>query len=66
MQLTVSEMALLCVFHAGSLPATLDVLQSVAAKDRPHPKMAEIKSLADKLSQMKDGDNACLAFESAE
>jgi hypothetical protein len=67
MLLTVKEMGVLCTFHAGSLPATLDILQSVASgeKGQTHPLMENIKSLAGKLSQMKEGDKVCLAFDEA-
>jgi hypothetical protein len=68
MLLTVREMGVLCALHAGSLPATIDVLQSALSGDKGQNStlMADIKSLAEKLSQMKEGDKVCLAFVSAE
>jgi hypothetical protein len=67
MLLTVKEMGALCTFYAGSLPATLEVLQGVASgeKGQAHPMMENIRSLAGKLAQMKEGDKVCLAFDEA-
>ena len=63
MLLTVKEMEVLCIYHAGSLSATLEVLQGVVSAAPLHQRTDDIKSLAEKLSQMKKGDNACLTFE---
>lgn len=65
MLLTVKEMEVLCVFHAGSLSATADALRSAAEGSQPHPRLADIKTLLEKPSRMKDGDSVCLAFDSA-
>jgi hypothetical protein len=65
MQLTVAEMQLLCVFYAGNLPATLEAVQHAAKGAQNHHTKADFESLAEKLSQMKDGDTAFLAFEAA-
>lgn len=61
MQLTVKEMELLCVFHAGTLSATLGLLRE--AEDEPPERMAIVKSLTEKLSSLKDGETVSLAFE---
>jgi len=61
--LTVKEMETLCVFHAGSLAATVNALQSAADSGKSEARMADIKSLLDKLSRMADGDVVSLAFE---
>ena len=63
MLLTVKEMEVLCIFHAGSLPATLEALQSSLTGSQPNPRLSDIKSLIEKLSRMTVGDVACLAFE---
>ena len=64
MRLTVKEMEVLCVLHAGTLSATLDVLRSAAAgADASFARMEDIMSLVDKLSRMREGDVAVLAFE---
>ena len=66
MLLTVKEMEVLCIFHAGSLAATLEVLQGVSKAAPAHQRAGDIASLTEKLSQMKEGDNACLSFDAAE
>jgi len=63
-QLTVKEMETLCIFHAGSLSATLEALNGAVSQDKPHQRMADIKSLIEKLSNMKAEDIVCLGFES--
>ena len=63
MVLTVKEMEVLCIFHAGSLSATKEALEGAATGSQPHPRVADIKTLLEKLSRMVDGDMACLAFE---
>ena len=63
MLLTVKEMEVLCIFHAGSLLATLEALKGSLAGSQPHPRLADIESLIEKLSRMAVGDVACLAFE---
>ena len=66
MQLTVVEMQLLCLFYAESLSATLEAVRHAAKGAQNHPTKADFESLAEKLSQMKAGDTAFLAFEKAE
>ncbi|MCL2047410.1 MAG: hypothetical protein FWG87_01670 [Defluviitaleaceae bacterium] len=63
MQLTVKEMELLCVFHAESRTATLEAVKSAALGAKGHPRAADLNSLAEKLSQMQEGDNVYLAFD---
>jgi len=65
MLLTVKEMEVLCIFHAGSRLATMEALQSAAESGHPHSKVADIKTLLEKLSRIADGDSVCLAFEAA-
>jgi len=66
MLLTVKEMEVLCIFHAGKRSATIEALQSAAEGGQPHPKVADIKSLLEKLSRMADGDVVSLCFEAEE
>ena len=67
MHLTVKEMETLCVFHAGSLSDTLDTLRFAEADGGVSDnRMADIRSLIEKLSRMSDGDVVCLAFAPAE
>ena len=66
MLLTVKEMEVLCIFHAGKRSATIEALQSAAEGGQPHQKVADIKSLLEKLSRMADGDVVCLGFEAEE
>ena len=66
MLLSVKEMEVLCIFHAGSRTETIEALQSAAEGGQPHPKVADIKSLLEKLLRMTDGDVVCLGFEAAE
>lgn len=55
------EMELLCVFHSGTLSATLDLLRE--AENQPPEKMAIVKSVINKLSAMTSGDTVSLDFE---
>jgi len=61
MLFSVKEMELLCVFHSGTLSATLDLLRE--AENEPPEKMELVKGVIEKLSAMKPGDTASLAFE---
>ena len=63
MVLTVKEMELLCVFHAGTLSATLDLLRKAADQCLPPERQADVQSVVEKLSGMKAGDVVALAFE---
>ena len=63
--LTVKEMEVLCIFHAGSRSATMETLQSATESGQPHPRMTDITSLLEKLSRMVDGDVVYLNFEVA-
>jgi len=66
MLLTVKEMEVLCVFHAGNRAATMAALKSAIKSGQPNPKIADIKSLLEKLSRMADGDVVCLGFDAVE
>jgi len=61
MLFTVKEMQVLCVFHAGTISATLDLLRE--AENEPPERMMVVKSVLEKLSSVKDGDTVSLAFE---
>jgi len=61
MLFSVKEMELLCVFHSGTLSATLDLLRE--AENEPPEKMELVKGVIEKLSAMKPSDTASLAFE---
>ena len=64
MQLTVQEMTMLCVFHAGTRSATLDLLREAENNENETPeRMATIKSVIEKLSGAEDGGAVSLAFE---
>ncbi|MDR0272417.1 MAG: transposon-transfer assisting family protein [Clostridiales bacterium] len=65
MQLTVKEMELLCIFHAGSKSATLEALQGAASAGQADPRIANINSLVGKLSKMQENITAYITFESA-
>jgi len=66
MLLTVNEMEVLRIFHAGMRSATIEALQSAAEGGQPHQKVEDIKSLLEKLSRMADGDVVSLCFEAEE
>jgi hypothetical protein len=64
MRLTVKEMEVLCVFHAGTLSETLAALRhAVSVGGGPHDRTDDTKSLIEKLSRMSAGDVVYLAFE---
>jgi len=65
MLLSVKEMEVLCVFHAGNRAATIDALKGAVESGQPNPKITDIKSLLEKLSRMADGDVVCLGFDAA-
>jgi len=64
MLFSVKEMEVLCVFHTGTVSATLGLLRE--ADGEPPEKMAAVKSVIEKLSAMKPGDTVSLAFEPEE
>ena len=65
MLLTVREMNILCTFHKGTLSETLKLLRNAASSEtEPPDRIAAINSLVDKLSRMREGDVASLAFDS--
>ena len=64
MIVTIKEMEALCIFHAGSLPATIEALQGAISSGTTHPRMTDITSLLEKLTQLDVGDTVCIAFES--
>jgi len=67
MLLTVKEMEVLCIFYDGTLSSTLDLLRHAEAEGTAPPsRAADINSLIEKLSKVKEGDNICLAFDSEE
>jgi len=61
MLFSLKEMELLCVFHSGTLSATLALLRE--AENEPPERMDIVKSVIDKLSAMKPGDTISLEFE---
>ena len=61
MMLTAKEMEVLCVFHAGTVSATLDILREL--KNESGERMVHIKSVIEKLSGLKAGESVSLAFE---
>jgi len=62
--LTVKEMEVLCIFHAGTLPATIDALRgALSTPHQTHPRVSDIKALVGKLSRMTDGDVVYLDFK---
>lgn len=64
MILTVKEMETLCVFHDGTLSATLRQLHGAIDKEGvAHDRIPVIKSLIEKLSKINEGDVVSLAFE---
>ena len=64
MFLTVKEMEVLCIFHAGTISATLASLRkSAESKATKQYRMGDVKNLIEKLSGMKDGEAVSLAFE---
>ena len=64
--LTVKEMEVLCIFHAGSLSATIDALRgALSTPHQTHPRVSDVETLLGKLSRMNDGDVVYLDFESA-
>ena len=63
MVLSVKEMELLCVFHAGTLSATLDLLRKAEDQCLSLERQTHVHSVIEKLSGMKDGDVVALAFE---
>ncbi len=64
MVLTVREMATLCVFHSGTLSATQSIVRLAATDvDAANANRAELLSLTEKLSGLKEGDVVSLAFE---
>ena len=64
MLLTVKEMEVLCIFHAGRLSATIDALRgAMSVPNQTHPRVADIETLLEKLSRMADGDVVCLGFD---
>ena len=62
MFLTVQEMTALCVFHTGTVSATLDLLRQ--ADNETPERMAVIEKLVEKLSSLKDDETVSLAFDS--
>lgn len=63
MLFTVKEMELICVFHAGTLSATLAALQSVAQEIELPARKADAGRVVEKLSGMNPGDPVTLAFD---
>jgi hypothetical protein len=57
---TAKEMLVLCAFHSGTLSKTLELLRN--AKGDDPERMASIKSVAEKLASMKEGDTVSLQF----
>jgi len=67
MRLTKNEMEVLCIFHAGTLSATIDALRgALTVPSQPHPRVADIKSLLAKYDSMEAGAAICIIFDDAE
>jgi len=67
MRLTKNEMEVLCIFHAGTLTATIEALQgALSIPNQTHPRVADIESLLVKYDGMEVGAAICIAFDDAE
>ena len=68
MRLTVKEMEILCIFHAGTRHATLEALrkgvEAVTKSGAKQYRADDVQNLMAKLSDMRDGDIAFITFES--
>ena len=64
MLFTVKEMEVLCVFHAGTLSATLEAFRdAMNGETSPGARLGDMKSATEKLAGMMAGDVASLAFD---
>jgi len=63
MRFTVKEMEALCVFHAGTLSATLEAVRIASAENERLVRIEDIENIIKKLSSMKDSDVAYIAFD---
>lgn len=61
MFLSPKEMELLCVFHSGTISATLELLNK--ADDKSPERMALVISVIKKLSSLEEGQHVSLAFD---
>ena len=67
MLLTKNEMEVLCIFHAGTLTATIEALKgALSVPNQTHPRVADIESLLAKYDSMEAGAAICIAFDDAE
>jgi len=67
MRLTKNEMEVLCIFHAGTLSATIDALRGVSSvPNQTHLRMADIEGILKKHDSMKAGSAICIAFDDVE
>lgn len=62
---TVSEMEMLCMFHAGTRKKTIEILVSAASEmsGQLSERREAVQSAIKKLERMRDGEHACIAFE---
>jgi len=64
MRLTKNEMEILCIFHAGTLAATIEALRgALSVPNQIHPRVADIESLLAKYDSMEAGTAICIAFD---
>ena len=61
MFLSPKEMELLCIFHSGTISATLELLSK--ADDKSPERMALVNTVIEKLSSLKPGQHVSLAFD---
>lgn len=61
---TVPEMEMLCLFHAGTRKATIEMLEKAAAEmdEGLSGRRVDMESAIGKLERMRDSDTACIAF----
>ena len=64
MLLTKNEMEVLCIFHAGTLLATIDALRgALSVPNQTHWRVADVESLLAKYDSMEVGADICIAFD---
>lgn len=67
MHLTKNEMEVLCIFHAGTLSATIEALRgALSTPHQTHHRVADIESLLAKYGKMEAGAAICIAFDDVE
>ena len=63
MEFTPQEMELLCVLHAGTRRATLELLESAAPEADQAGRLMPIRSAVEKLRGLPDDEPVALAFQ---